>query len=46
VVVVAPGRQRAFDDAEWRDVLLVERGVIAPERGALNERAERRAAGS
>jgi hypothetical protein len=29
VVVVAPGRQRAFDDAEWRDALVVvERGEI------------------
>jgi hypothetical protein len=23
VVVVAPGRQQAFDDAEWRDALVV-----------------------
>jgi hypothetical protein len=29
VVVVAPGRERAFDDAEWRDALIVvERGEI------------------
>jgi hypothetical protein len=29
VVVTAPGRQRAFDDAEWRDALVVvERGEI------------------
>jgi hypothetical protein len=29
VVVVAPGRERAFDDAEWRDALVVvERGEI------------------
>jgi hypothetical protein len=29
VVVVAPGRERAFDDAEWRDALVVvEHGEI------------------
>jgi hypothetical protein len=29
VVVVAPGRERAFDDAEWRDaIVLVVRGEI------------------
>ncbi len=29
VVVVAPGRERAFDDAEWRDaIVVVERGEI------------------
>jgi hypothetical protein len=57
LVVVAPGCQRAFDDAEWRNALVaVERGEIEFEclggtrwrfgRGALNEHAKQRSGGS